>query len=61
MSKGSVGLGIPRIVRLIMIWYKVFFKLGVYFYGMVIRKKVLLYCSYYIETHLDVVVKFVEV
>ena len=43
-----------------MIWDEVFFKLRVYFDGLVIRKKVLLGSSPYIETHLVVVVEFFE-
>ena len=60
MSKGSVDLCIPIIGRFIMIWDEVFFKLRVYFDGLVIRKKVLLGSSPYIETHLVVVVEFFE-
>ena len=40
VSKGRVGLFIPRIGRLIMIWDEVLFKLRVSFDGMLIRKEV---------------------
>ena len=52
---------IPRIGRVIMIWYEVFFRLISSFDGMVIRKEVLLEYSQIIETHLDVVVEVIEV
>ena len=42
MSKVIVGLCIPRIGMVITIWGKVFFKLIVYFYWLVIRNKVFL-------------------
>ena len=61
MSKGSVGTIIPRIVRVIMIWDKVFFKLRVSFYGLVRRKKVLSESSQCIETHLGEVVEVIDV
>ena len=58
---GSLGLCNPRIVRVIMIWDKVLFKLRMYFDGMVIRNKVFWDYSHRIETHLDVVVEVLEV
>ena len=61
MSKGSVYLNIPRIVRAITIWDEVFFKLRVSFNGLVSRKKVLSESIHRIETHLDVVVEVLEV
>ena len=57
MSKVSVGMFIPIIVRVITIWNKVLFKLRVYFYGLVISKKVFLESSHRIYTHLDVVLR----
>ena len=41
LSKGSVGLSIPRILRVIPIWDEVLFKLRVSFDGLVSIKKVL--------------------
>ena len=61
MSKGSVYLNIPRIGRVITIWYEVFFKLRVYFNVLVDRKNVLLYSIHRIETHTDVFVEVLEV
>ena len=61
LSKGSLGMGIPRIVRVITICDEVFFKLRVYFDGLEIRKKVLTESSNCIEKHLDVVVEVLEV
>ena len=61
MSKGVVGLIIPIIERLIKIWEKLLFKLRVSFDGLVIRNKVFLESSHRIETHLEVVVEFLEV
>ena len=61
MSKGSVYLDIPRIGRVIAIWDKVFLKLRVYFYGLVIRKEVFYEYSHSIETHLDVVKEVLEI
>ena len=61
VPKGVVGLIIPIIVRLITIWDKVFFKLRLYFDGLVSRKKVFLDYIHRIETHLDVVVEVLEV
>ena len=58
MSKGSVYLDIPGIGRVIAIWYEVFFKLRVYFDGLVNRTEVLLDSSHRIEEHLAV---FIEV
>ena len=61
MSKGSVGMSIPIIGRVIMIWDEVFFKLRVSFDGMVSRKKVFLERSHRIEAHIYVVVEVLEV
>ena len=61
MSKGSVGLIIPIIGRVITMWDEVLFKLGVYFDGLVRRKKVFYYYCHRIETHLYVVVEVLEV
>ena len=61
VSKGSVGLCIPRIGRVIPIWDKLFFKLRVSFYGLVSRKKVFSESSRRIETHLNVVLEVLEV
>ena len=61
MSKGSVYLNIPIIGRVITIWDKVFCKLIVYFDGMVRKEKVLLESSHRIDTHIDVVIQFLEV
>ena len=61
MQKGVVGLSIPRIGRVIMIWGKVFFKLRVSFDGLVNRNKVFSDYSHCIETHIYVVVKVLEV
>ena len=61
MSKEIVGLIIPRTGRVIMTWDELFFKLRVYFDGLVIRKKVLSESSHSIETHLDVFVEIIEV
>ena len=52
---------IIRMVRVIMIWDKVFFKPRVYFDGPVSRNEVLYECSNHIETHFDVVVEILEV
>ena len=46
---------------MINIWYKVLFKLGVSFGGLVTRKKVFLESSHRIDTHIDVVIQFLEV
>ena len=56
VSKGILCLWIPIIGRVRPIGDKVFFKLGVSFDGLLIRKKILLGCSYHIETHIGVVV-----
>ena len=61
MSKGSVGLSIPRIGRVITIWEKIFFKHRVSFDILVSRKKVFSESSRLIETHLDVAVEVLEV
>ena len=46
---------------MINIWDEVLFKLRVYFYVMVRRKKILLESSHRIETHIDVVLESLEV
>ena len=61
VSKGSVYLNIPRIVRVIMIWDEVFFKIRVYFDALVSRKKVFSESSHRIEIHPDVFVEVLEV
>ena len=61
MSKGSVYMSITRIGRVIAIWDKIFFKLRVSFDRIVSRKKIFLESSHRIETHLDLVVKVIEV
>ena len=61
VSKGSVGICVPIIVRVREIWDKVFFKIKVYFDGLVIRKIVFSYSSHSIETHIDVVVEVLDV
>ena len=61
MSKGSVYLDVPGLGRVIEIWDKVFFKLRVYFDGLVIRKEVFYESSHRIETHLDVVKEVLEI
>ena len=57
----TVYLKILRRGTVIKIWNKVFFKIIVYFDGLVIRKKVLLESCNHIETHIDVVVEALEV
>ena len=61
MSKGGGGLFIIIILRVIMIWYKVFFKTRVYFYGLVIRKKVFSEYINFIEKHIDVVLEVPDI
>ena len=61
MSKGSVGLCIPIIGRVIKIWDEVLFKLIVSFYVLIRKKKVLLESIHHIETHIDVVIEVLEV
>ena len=61
MFKGSIGLRIPIIVRVVMIWYKVLFILIVSFDVLVSRKKVFLESIHRIETHLDVVVDVIDI
>ena len=61
VPKGSIGLCIPRIVKVITIWDGVLFKLRVSFDGLVIRKKVFLECSHCIETNLYVVIEVLKV
>ena len=57
MSKVSVYLNIPIIVRVIIIWGEVFFKLRLSFDILVIIKKLFSESSHHIETHIDVVVE----
>ena len=54
-------MGIPGVGRVIVIWDEVFFKLRVYFDGLVIRKEVLSESSHRIERHLDVVKEILEI
>ena len=61
MYKGSVGLSIPIIGRVITIWDEVFFKLRVYFDGIIIRKRFFSKSSHRIETHLYMIVEVIEV
>ena len=61
VSKGSVGLIIPKIGRVITVWDEVFFKLRMSLYGLLISKKVFSVSSHLIETHIDVVVEVLEV
>ena len=51
---------IPRIGRVIMTWYKFFFKIRVSFDILIIRNKVFLESSRSIERHIDVVVEVIE-
>ena len=52
---------IPRIGRVITIWDKIFFKLGMYFDVLVSRKKVFLESSHFVKTNFDMVVEVIEV
>ena len=61
MSKGSVYLHIPGIVRAIMIRDEVLFKLRVSFDELVTRNEVFLESSHFIEAHIDVVVEVLEI
>ena len=54
-------MDIPRIVRVITIWYKVLCKLIVSFDGLVTMKDVFLESIHRIETHIDVVVEVLEI
>ena len=60
MYKGSLGLNIPIIGRVITIWYEVLFKLRAYFDGLVSREKAFADFSHRIETHIDVIVEVHE-
>ena len=60
VSNRSVGLLIPRIVRVITIWDEVLFILRVYFYGLLSRKKVFSESSHRIATQLDVFLEVLE-
>ena len=61
MSKGIVGISIPRIVKVIIIWDKVFFKIIVYFNGLISGKKFFLESSHCIDTYIDVFVVVLEI
>ena len=61
LSKGSLGLSIPRIGGVITIWDEVFCKLRFFFNGLVSRKNVFLESSHRIETNIDVFVEVLEV
>ena len=61
MYEGIVGIRVPRIRTVIMIWDEIFFKLRVSFYGLVRRKKVLSDSIHRIDKHIDVVVEVIEV
>ena len=50
-----------KIRRVITIWDKLFSKLRVSFDGLVIKKKVFLYSSHNIDTHIYLVVEVIEV
>ena len=52
---------IPGIGRVIPIWDDLFFKLRMYFDGLITRKEVFLESINRIEAHLDVVVNFFEI
>ena len=54
-------MNISRIGRVITIWDELLFKIRVYLNVQVIRKKVFLESSHYIETYLDVLVGVLEV
>ena len=54
-------MDIPGVGRLIATWDKVFFKLGVSFDGLVIRKEVFSEYIHRIERHLDVVKEVLEI
>ena len=60
MSKGSVYLDIPVIIRVIAIWDEVFFKLRVSFGGLVTMKEVILDYIHRVEAHLDVVIEVLD-
>ena len=61
MSKGSVYLNIPRIVRVITIWAEILFKIIMSFDELVSRKKVLLESIQLIERQFGVFVEVFEV
>ena len=61
MSKGSVYLYIPGIVRVIAIWDEVLFNLRVYFDGLVTMKDVLSDSNHRIEAHNDVVIEVLDI
>ena len=60
MYKRIIYIYFTRIGRAITTWNEVFFKLGVSFDVLVIRKEVLLDFILRIETYPDVVVEFIE-
>ena len=61
LSKVGVCLGIIVIVRLRKIWHEALFKLGVLFDGMLSRKGVFSESTNRSETHIDMVVRIIEV
>ena len=61
MSKGSVYLNIPIILRVITIWDEVLLELVVSSYGLVVKKKIFLGYTHSIEKHIYVVVEALEV
>ena len=61
MDKRIVGLCIPRIERVRVLWHRLFFKFWVYSYVLVSKNKILSDSIHQIETHLDVVVEVIEV
>ena len=61
VPKGSVDMCIPIVGMVITIWDEVFFKLRVSSDGLVSRKNVFSEYSHCIETHLDMVVEFLDV
>ena len=61
MPKGSVYLDIPGIERVIAIWDEVFFKLSVSSDGLVTSKEVFYESIHRIDTHIDVVIEFLEI
>ena len=61
LSKGIVGLCIPRILMLRIIWGEVLLKFSVSFCELLSRKKVLTESGYLIETNIDEFVEIIEV
>ena len=54
-------MDIQGIGRVIAIWDEVFFKLRVYFDGMVIKKDFFSESTHHIETHIDVVIEVLDI